>query len=65
MAATPLQKSDLAAIIELDIERCAHDTSYFSNSVVQNLAWNNITVTVSDSGQNPIRFNLLKTIIVR
>ena len=34
--------------MELDIEWCAHDTSYLSNSVVQNLSWSDIIVTVPD-----------------
>ena len=48
MAASPPQKLDLPAIMELDIERCARDTSYLSNSVVQNLSWSDIIVTVPD-----------------
>ena len=42
------QKSELPAIIEIDIEQSAHDTSYLNNSVVQNLAWSDVTVTVPD-----------------
>lgn len=48
MAVTPPQKLDLPAIVDLDIEQYAHDTSYLRNSVVQNLAWSNVTVTVPD-----------------
>ena len=32
----------------IDIEQCPHDTSYLNNGVVKHLAWNRITVTVSD-----------------
>jgi hypothetical protein len=42
------QKSELPESIEMDIEQSAHDTSYLNNSVVQNLAWSNVTVTVPD-----------------
>jgi len=48
MALKPPQKSEMPAIIEVDIEQCAHDTSYLNNSVVQNLAWSDVTVTVPD-----------------
>lgn len=48
MVSTPPKKLDFPAIVESDIERCAHDTSYLSNNVVQNLAWSDITVTVPD-----------------
>jgi hypothetical protein len=48
MALKPPQKSELPAMIEVDIEQCAHDTSYLNNSVVQSLAWSDVTVTVSD-----------------
>ena len=39
----------MPAVLEVDIEKIAHDTSYLNNSVVQSLAWSNITVTVPDS----------------
>jgi hypothetical protein len=42
------QKLELPESIEMDIEQSAHDTSYLNNSVVQNLAWSNVTVTVPD-----------------
>jgi hypothetical protein len=47
---TQLQETwiKLPAVVDLDIERCAHDTSYLRNSVVQNLAWSDVTVTVPD-----------------
>jgi hypothetical protein len=48
MTRTPPQKLDLPAIVDLDIEWCAHDTSYLRNNVVQNLAWGDVTVTVPD-----------------
>jgi hypothetical protein len=48
MAPKPPQKSEFPATIEVDIEQCAHDTSYLNNSVVQNLAWSDVTVTVPD-----------------
>jgi hypothetical protein len=48
MALKPPQKSELPAIIEVDIEQCAHDTSHLNNSVVQSLAWSDVTVTVPD-----------------
>jgi hypothetical protein len=41
-------KLESLPISEVDIERCAHDTSYLNNSVVQSLAWSNVTVTVPD-----------------
>jgi hypothetical protein len=48
MTLKPPQKSELPAMIELDIEQCAHDTSYLNNTIVQSLAWSDVTVTVSD-----------------
>jgi hypothetical protein len=42
------QKHDLPQIIDVDIEQSAHDTSYLNNSVVQNLAWSDVTVTAPD-----------------
>jgi hypothetical protein len=48
MALKPPQKPELPAMIEIDIEQCAQDTSYLNNSVVQSLAWSDVTVTVSD-----------------
>jgi len=32
----------------MDVEQYAHDTSYLNNSVVQSLAWRDVTVTVPD-----------------
>jgi hypothetical protein len=46
--ATLPQKPDFPATIEVDIEQYAHDTSYLSNNIVQNLSWSNITVTVPE-----------------
>jgi hypothetical protein len=48
MAADPPPKLELPAVIDLDIERCAHDTSYLSNTAIQNLVWSDVTVTVPD-----------------
>lgn len=45
---TAHQKFDASATIDVDIEQCSHDTSYLNNSVVHNLAWSDITVTVPD-----------------
>jgi hypothetical protein len=35
-------------LMEEDIEKLAHDTSYLKNTVVDNLSWSGVTVTVQD-----------------
>jgi hypothetical protein len=42
------ESPDVAAKEVADIESRAHDTSYLNNSIVKNLAWNNVNVTVKD-----------------
>jgi len=37
-----------ASATDVDLEQCSHDTSYLTNSVVHNLVWTDITVTVPD-----------------
>ena len=48
MALKEPQKFESPATIDIDVEQCAHDTSYLNNSVVQDLAWSDVTVTVPD-----------------
>lgn len=40
MASMSVQKSDI------DVEQCARDTLYLSNTIVQDLAWRDVTVSV-------------------